>query len=72
MAKPSTSATMDTATLRAWRDQYGMNYVQLGRYLGVAHTTVMRWQDGERPMPPFLDLALCELGRRLESLGTPE
>ena len=36
--------------LRAWRKHAGLSQEQLGNSMGVAHTTVGRWERGEVPL----------------------
>lgn len=55
---------MTAAELRAHRRALGLSQLQLARALGVDHSTVFRWEQGTRAVPPLLALALEALARR--------
>jgi transcriptional regulator with XRE-family HTH domain len=40
------------------RERLGLTREQLGELLGVNRSTIARWEDGERTIPPYLHLAL--------------
>jgi DNA-binding transcriptional regulator YiaG len=42
---------------------------ELARQLKVSSSTVWRWEKGERPLPPYLELALETLERRIKEQG---
>lgn len=44
-----------------YRERFNLNRLQMARQLGVSHTTVMRWERGERPIPVYVELALKAL-----------
>jgi transcriptional regulator with XRE-family HTH domain len=44
--------------LTAWREKQGLSQNQLAQLLGVASTTINRWERGEREIPAYLHLAL--------------
>ena len=51
--------------LRAWRDHWQLSQADLARTLGIHINTVHRWERETVPIPPYLELALAELNRRL-------
>ena len=56
--------------MRAWRQTYGLSQSELARHLGVESVTISRWERGvrKRGAPEgMLELALAELGRRLDA-----
>lgn len=54
--------------LRAFREQHGLTQEELARALGVSWSTLARWEGERQPPehPQLLELALCELARRLK------
>lgn len=44
-----------------------LSRAELGRELGVDRSTVYRWEEGQRDIPPFLFLALRQLATDLEN-----
>lgn len=56
---------MTPKELRGWRESQRLTQGDLGRSLGVTLTTVYRWEAGLRKIPPFLQLALEGLERRM-------
>lgn len=50
--------------LRAARKQLGLTQAGLAAALGVTTTAVAYWERGERPMPPWMDLAIDGLRSR--------
>lgn len=61
----------DAESLRQWRALRRINQRDLGDILGVHYVTIARWETGERPVPPFLHLALESIDRRLSFLERP-
>jgi len=58
---PDAAAFGDSITsdeLIAWRRVRRVTQRELGAILGVAPLTVLRWELGQRTIPPFLHLAL--------------
>lgn len=55
---------MTTDELRERRERLGFTPQSLATALGVHFTTTYRWERGEVPCPPWLDLALEALERR--------
>jgi DNA-binding transcriptional regulator YiaG len=58
-ASPLTPVTADDVV--AARRQLGLTQVELARVLGVALTTLQRWELGLTRPPPYLRLALERL-----------
>ena len=52
------SAAMTPRQLRRWMEREGYSVRSLAERLGVEPSTVQRWRDGSRTIPPFLELAL--------------
>ncbi len=50
--------------LRLWMTENGYTAASLADELGVSERTVWYWRSGQRPIPPFLALALETLERR--------
>lgn len=55
---------MTPADLTASRTQLGLSQAGLSRALGLSRGAVSLWESGDRAIPPYLHLALAELGRR--------
>jgi transcriptional regulator with XRE-family HTH domain len=51
--------------LKAWRKKNQVTQQQLAELLNTTNISVARWETGVHPVPPFLELALLELERRL-------
>lgn len=49
--------------LRAWMTEHRYSVRVLAATLGVSQSTVQRWRDGTRGVPPYLDRALSTLER---------
>lgn len=49
---------MEPNELIRWRTEHGYTQFELGQKLGVAKTTVYRWEKAMREIPSFLHLAL--------------
>ena len=47
--------------LRAWREQHDYSQQRLADALGVSPRTVLRWENGQVAVPPYLPLALVGL-----------
>lgn len=69
------SVTLDVARVRNWlrggraqaiRERSGLSQSDLARTLGVAPTTVSRWEAGARTPRPVVALRLLRLLDRLE------
>jgi DNA-binding XRE family transcriptional regulator len=43
------------------RAKLGFNHVQMGRLMGVSHTTSMRWETGERGIPQYVSALMYAL-----------
>jgi DNA-binding XRE family transcriptional regulator len=56
---------MTPADLTAFRAKRMLTQAELAVRLGIDRTTVARWEAGTRQIPPFLELALTELARRM-------
>ena len=46
--------------LRAYRERHNLSQAELAGRLGVATTTVSRWESGYGRPPPYLTAALSE------------
>lgn len=57
------------ASLRDWRKARHLSQQKLADLLGVTWLTVQRWEAGSHTIPGYLQLALRELERELESEG---
>jgi transcriptional regulator with XRE-family HTH domain len=55
---------MTPSELVAARTSLGLGQAALARALGMSTTAVWRWEKGERPIPPWLELALDGLRHR--------
>lgn len=51
--------------LEVKREKLGLSREELARELKVTYTTVYRWETDGRAIPPFLDLALETIERKL-------
>lgn len=53
---------------KAWRKTYGLTQQEFANLLGVPRRTVEEWEAtrGKGKPAPYLELALCELARRLK------
>jgi len=49
---------MTPAELKAWRTRRGLSQLRLAVLLGVSGLSVSRWERADRPIPPWLHLAL--------------
>ena len=56
------------AALRSWRCSIPCSQQRLADALGVTRRTVVRWEGGHRPIPPYLGWALRGLTTRLRKL----
>jgi transposase-like protein len=54
---------MTSLQLQEWRRQSCLGHGHLAALLGVHKQTVYAWERGRQSVPPFLHLALAELGR---------
>ena len=63
---------MSGGELRAWRLERGLTQQVMAERLGVDAQTVSRWERDERPMPPFLGLALVGLAQVLSTERKPD
>lgn len=52
--------------LETKRESLDLTREELARELKVTYTTVFRWEKEERAIPPFLDLALETIARKLQ------
>jgi DNA-binding XRE family transcriptional regulator len=60
---------MDGASLRTWRQKWGLSQAKLSKALGVSTMAVAYWEWGQRRIPPFLPLALEALEHRMKEEG---
>lgn len=60
---------MDKTELKERREALGMTQVSLAARLGVAPSTVARWEQGVVPIPPYLGLALQGIRREKKQGG---
>jgi DNA-binding transcriptional regulator YiaG len=60
------SIDVKAAELQKWRERIGLTREQLARELRTSYPTVYRWEEGQRKIPPYLDLALETIERRLK------
>jgi transcriptional regulator with XRE-family HTH domain len=58
---------MTADQLQAWRKKFGYSQGELAKALGVHAVTVARWEAQMREIPPFLDLALETIERRIKA-----
>ena len=56
---------MTPADLLAARHELGMTQARLAAALGVQPLAVLRWEKGQRAIPPYLSLALTTLRRNV-------
>lgn len=52
--------------LTEWREKLGLSRDELAKQLKTTYTTVYRWEENNRAIPPFLDLALKTIERELK------
>lgn len=57
---------MDGDEIKAWRVERGLSQPDLAQALGVHWKTVQAWERGYQAPPLYVELALCELARRLK------
>ncbi len=50
--------------LQEKRETLGLSREQLARELKTTYTTVYRWENGDRAIPPYLELAISMLEQR--------
>lgn len=55
---------MTPAELKAWRTEQNLTQLALAALLGIHEITLSRFERGERPIPPYLHLALEALAAR--------
>lgn len=55
---------MTPADLTLKREKLGLTQAELSRALGLSKGAISLWESGKRAIPPYLGLALAELGRR--------
>ena len=58
--------------LKAWRKKNRITQQELAEMLKTTNVSIARWETGVHPVPPFLELALLELERRLAVNPLPE
>lgn len=51
--------------LQNWRESHGLTREELARKLKTSYATVYRWEEEQRKIPPYLDLALKTIEREL-------
>ena len=56
-------------SLAEWRERRGMSQAQLARALGVARSTILRWESGQYPIerPAALKMALERLEETVQT-----
>lgn len=52
--------------LKSFREKHGLSQQELADELRVARNTVSRWENEERRIPEFLNLALETIERRIK------
>ena len=52
--------------LQQWRERVGLTRDELARELRTSYPTIYRWEKGQREIPPYLDLALETVERKLK------
>lgn len=57
--------------LITYREKIGLTREELARELKTSYVTVFRWEKGERAMPPYLELALETIERKLSKKKQP-
>jgi DNA-binding transcriptional regulator YiaG len=57
---------MTGSQLKKLREQIGLSQAELADALGVATMTVSRWEREVQAPPPYVELALAELKRRVK------
>lgn len=62
---------MTGAELKAWRQRLDLTQTQLAERLGYHRTIVWRWESGDRPVPPWMELALRSIERDLADEQRP-
>lgn len=45
------------------RKKLGLNHHEMARLLGVNHTTSLRWENGDRQPPPYINALMYALYR---------
>lgn len=50
--------TVTGEQLQNWRESHGLSREELARELKTSYPTVYRWEEGQRKIPPYLELAL--------------
>src|SRR5262245_61041345 len=56
---------MEAVDLQKRREALGLSREELARELSTTVVTVWRWENGERGIPPYLELALQTIERTL-------
>lgn len=51
--------------LQKWRERVGLTREELARELKTSYPTIYRWENDDRKIPPYLDLALETVERKL-------
>jgi DNA-binding transcriptional regulator YiaG len=57
---------MSPDELKAWRARLGLSQAGLAEALGLSKRTYEAWEQGRFAIPAYLELAFCELERRLK------
>ena len=60
---------MTPGEVTVWREHYMLTRGQMADLLGVHATSVLRWENGDAPVPRWLPLALETLGGRREKIA---
>lgn len=61
------SDLFDSEKLIWWRENLGLSRIELARELKITYATVFRWENKNREIPPYLELALEEIERKLKN-----
>lgn len=63
---------MTGTDLKAWRQRVGLTQQQLADRIGYERTIIWRWESSDRPVPPWMELALRTIEHDLANRTTPE
>jgi transcriptional regulator with XRE-family HTH domain len=56
---------MKAEALKRWRKRHGLSRQRLADELSTTVQSVWNWEEGKVRVPPWIELALAELERRL-------
>jgi DNA-binding XRE family transcriptional regulator len=60
---------MSPDDLKEWRARLGLSQAGMAEALRLSKRTYEAWEQGRFAIPAYLELALCELERRLKRKG---